>query len=434
MSKKNSNSVYLNRPIFQATLSKMKFIWITVLATLCLFSCSRKEYVKESGQLEAFAEMVKSGVKPIALGPPMESVEMDLFFAEANRIADKYQIQLHRETELIETDLFSDSLTVGKEVLILYKGDALLAYQALKADIQAAQASGTYVGQKRNELSRRWGRLLGYPVSRINELLAENSGFRDLEDFGIQGSELHWFYKNLQAAKSFYTEKLGLRILSESDSSVVLSLAGDSKLVLHDLSGSDYPPSTPKSVALAFLTPDLQAWYDHLLSQNVTIKYPLKVKPGGPHDGFVAVDPEGYLLEFETFFQHPENEILIPELSQLNPQSTALGEKLRIQASVTWLYYKDMLPAQEFVEQQLGLKLSADQGWAKIYRLSGNSYLGLVDGLRGMNSFYPDKLIEVTINLQNPEGWENYLKANSWDSTRRSGTFRDSGLYLYHFD
>jgi catechol 2,3-dioxygenase-like lactoylglutathione lyase family enzyme len=431
--KKNSNSFELNCPISQANLPEMKSIWITALAAFCLVACTRREFLKESGQLDAFAEMVKSGVKPIALSPPMESVELDLFLEEAKRIADKHEIQLYREADLIESDLFSDSLTAGKEVLILYTGDALLAYQALKADIQAAQASGTYVGQKRIELSRRWGRLLGYPVSRINELLAENSGFRDLEDFGIQGSELHWFYKNLQAAKTFYTEKLGLRILSESDTSVVLSVAGDSKLILWDISRTQYTPSTPKSVALAFLTPDLQGWYDHLLAQKVTIKYPLKVKPGGPHDGFVAVDPEGYLLEFETFFQHPENEILIPELTKLNPQSTALGEKLRIQASVAWLYYTDMLPAQEFVEQQLGLSLSADQGWAKVYRLSTNSYLGLVDGLRGMNSFSPEKLVEINVNLENPDLWENYLKANSRDSTRQASSLKDAGGYLFKF-
>ena len=411
----------------------MKPVWILILSIFCLIACNRREFLKESGQLEAFAEMVKSGVKPIALGTPMESVEMDLFFSEAKRIADKYEIELYREADLIETDLFSDSLTDGKEILILYKGDALLSYQALKADIQAAQSTGPYIGEKRSELSRRWGRLLGYPVSRINELLAENSKFRDLEDFGIQGAELHWFYKDLKAAKAFYTDKLGLQILSESDSSVVLSIAGDSKLVLRDLSRTNYPPSTPKSVALAFLTPSLQAWYDHLLAKNVTIKYDLKVKPGGPHDGFVAVDPEGYLLEFETFFQHPENEILMPELSQMNAQTTTMGEELPIQASITWLYYKDMLPAQEFVEENLGLRLSADQGWAKIYRLSANSYLGLVDGLRGMNSFSKEKLVELKLNLEDAAGWENYLKSNSEDSTRLIGSFRDPGLYRFQF-
>lgn len=140
------------------------------------------------------------------------------------------------------------------------------------------------------------------------------------------------------------------------------------------------------------------------MAQKVTIKYPLKVKLGGPHDGFVAVDPEGYLLEFETFFQHPENEILIPELSQIASESTMLSDKLRIQDSVTWLYYKDMLPAQEYVEENPGLTLSADQGWAKIYRLSTNSYLGLVDGLRGMNTFSEQKLIEIKLNLKDAKG------------------------------
>lgn len=411
----------------------MKFYWIAIIFLFCFVSCTSREFLKESGQVETFAEMVKSGVKPLALSPPLSPSEMDLFFAEATRIAEQYEIELYREADLIETDLFSDSLINNKEVLILYRGNSLLSYQNLKSEIDAAKSAGTYTGDQRMEFSRRFGRLLGYPVERINELLAENSDFRDLQDFGIKGVELHWFYKDLDAARDFYTKKLGLKIQSDSDSVVVLEIVGDSKLVLRDLSKSTYTPSTPKSVALAFLTEDLQGWYDHLIAENVTIKYPLKVKPGGPHDGFVAVGPEGYLLEFETFFQHPENEILIPELSQLNAQSSTLSENLRIQASVTWLYYKDMLPAQQFVEENLGLTLSADQGWAKIYRLSTNSYLGLVDGLRGMNTFSPEKLMEITIDLENPGPWENYLKANSKDQERSAKTFKDVGGYLFRF-
>jgi catechol 2,3-dioxygenase-like lactoylglutathione lyase family enzyme len=383
--------------------------------------------------VETFAEMVKSGVKPLALSPPLSSQEMDLFFPEAKRIAEQYEIELYREADFIETDLFSDSLIDSKEVLILYKGNNLLSYQTLKNEIEAAKSAGTYSADQREAFSRRFGRLLGYPVSRINDLLAENSEFRDLEDFGIKGAELHWFYKDLDAARDFYTNKLGLKIQSDTDSLVVLQLVGDSKLVLRDLSKSTYTPSTPKSVALAFLTEDLQEWYDHLLAQKVTIKYPLKVKPGGPHDGFVAIDPEGYLLEFETFFQHPENEVLIPELSQLPAEPTALDENLSLQGSITWLYYKDMLPSQQFVEENLGLTLSSDQGWAKIYRLSTNSYLGLVDGLRGMNTFSEQKLVELKLNLEDARGWENYLKANSQDSTRQANSFKDAGGYVVRF-
>jgi hypothetical protein len=85
------------------------------------------------------------------------------------------------------------------------------------------------------------------------------------------------------------------------------------------------------------------------------------------------------------------------------------------------------------VEEQLGLQLSADQGWAKIYGLSANSYLGLVDGLRGMNTFSPEKLIQVKLILDKPAEWENYLKTNSKDSIRVSRTFRDPASYTFLF-
>jgi len=52
--------------------------------------------------------------------------------------------------------------------------------------------------------------------------------------------------------------------------------------------------------------------------KNVAIKYTLKVKPDGAHDGFVAVDPEGYLLEFEMF-----SGIAIQRMSDLFPQLKA---------------------------------------------------------------------------------------------------------------
>lgn len=105
----------------------MKFNWIVFISLFCFVSCESREFYKESGQVEAFAEMVNSGVKPIALSPPLSSEEMDLFFPEAKRIAEQYEIELYREADLIETDLFSDSLINTKEVLILYRGNSLLS-------------------------------------------------------------------------------------------------------------------------------------------------------------------------------------------------------------------------------------------------------------------------------------------------------------------
>lgn len=415
-----------------AYIQMMKRQFLTPLLLLLLFflySCEQRSFDKESGQIESFAEMVKSGVKPLALGPLMTSAELDLFMPEVERISKKYGVSFYRESALVQTDLFPASSVEGKEVVLIYKGNTLKAYEDLKQEL----AKDNLTAERKRELSRRFGRLLGYPTERINELLAENSAFRDLEDFGIQGLEVKWFYKDLAKAKAFYQTTLGLELVQENDSLAKFLIAGDSFLTLQSIANSGYTGAEPKSIALAFLTDQLEAWYTHLQEQKVTIKYPLKQNPGGPHDGFVAVDPEGYLLEFETFFQHPENEVLMPELAELQPKSTSHGENLKFKGSVVWLYFKDMLPAELFVEESLGLTKSADQGWAKVYRFSQHGYLGLVDGLRGMNTFSPEKLVEISVDLENPGPWENHLKANSPDSTRKANSFKDAGGYVFKF-
>ncbi|TDQ14597.1 glyoxalase/bleomycin resistance protein/dioxygenase superfamily protein [Algoriphagus boseongensis] len=407
--------------------------YLLILASLLAFSCQKREFLKESGQLESFAEMVQAGVKPIAFGPAMTEAEASLFKAEAERIAGKYGLEILLETDFPETDLFPLTATQEKQFYILGNSNSLLAYQSWKEEVEGLISSQTYTKDIRRSLSRRLGRLLGYPTDHMNDLLGENSAFRDVEDFGIQGSSVHWYYRDFPKAKNFYSEKLGLNIASETDSSATFQLAGDSYLVLHALKGSGFSGSEPKSVALALLSDHLQGWYQHLLEQNVTIKYPLKVKPGGPHDGFVAVDPEGYLLEFEAFYQHPENEILISELQNLSPTATSLGKEFSFKATVVWLYYQDMLSAENFIQESMGLTKSADQGWAKIYKASENGFIGLVDGLRGMNTYSPEKLVKIGLDLENPGPWENYLKANSTDSLRQARTFRDAGGYIFTF-
>lgn len=404
-----------------------------IVLSFTFFSCEKVEFQKEYGALEVLAEMVQSGVKPIALSNPMSSAELDLFLTDAKRIAEKYDISFSRGSALIDTDLFDSSFVSGKEVLILYRGNSLLRYELLQSEVSNLKSKNEYSGVKREEVSRTFGRLLGYSNSRINELLAKNSSYRSLQDFGIQGQELIWFYNDLPKASAFYRNILGLKLISENENSATFQIAGDSKLVLKTVVGSDYSGNEAKSVALALLTDNLQTWYEHLQSQNVEIKYPLKVKPEGAHDGFVAVDPEGYLLEFEMFRMHPENEQFIPELKSLEPMATSLGVEFNFYASITWLYYKDMLPMERFMTERLGLEMSADQGWAKIYRLSTNSYVGLVDEKHGMNSFSDEKLVEVKFDIKESKSWEEYLMKSQQDSLRAKSTFKDLGGYTFRF-
>jgi hypothetical protein len=128
----------------------------------------------------------------------------------------------------------------------------------------------------------------------------------------------------------------------------------------------------------------------------------------------VAIDPEGYLLEFEMFKQHLENEKLMPRLQMhkklAQPPNT---DDLHFYGGISWLYYKDMLAAQQFYEENIGLELTVDQGWAKMYRINDGNYLGLVDERRGMHQFAPEKSVNLKFVLDNPEGWKTYMESNN---------------------
>jgi hypothetical protein len=58
----------------------------------------------------------------------------------------------------------------------LYTGDTLDQYLAIKADKAGLLATGKYTASARQEIARRFGRLLSYPEPVIDDLLARQKG------------------------------------------------------------------------------------------------------------------------------------------------------------------------------------------------------------------------------------------------------------------
>lgn len=385
---------------------------------LLLLSCVNKEDNEKTyrlGAIGAFSEAIDAGVKQLALSATLTKDEMDKFLPDATEVAQKHDVLVYREPDLLVTDLFPEDVAKDKEVLLLYQGTTKDQYLKLKADKEALVKEGKYNGKSREEISRRFGRMLSYSPQKINELLAQNTSFRTMQDFGIQATNLFLYYQNLDAATEFYTKTLGFELLADYSMAKILRLTSDSYLILVDAAKGMHTAQEPKTVALALLTNQLEEWYKYLQSKNIKIKYDYKPKEGGAHDGFVAIDPEGYLLEFETFKQHPENELFLPQLSKVNTitpppsQNTTVPEGLGFNATITWLYYKDIPAMEKFYQEVLGLPLIADQGWAKIYQASASGYIGLVDERRGMHSYTEKKAVNVSFILKDIDGWFQYV-------------------------
>ncbi len=127
----------------------------------------------------------------------------------------------------------------------------------------------------------------------------------------------------------------------------------------------------------------------------------------------MAIDPEGYYLEFERFNPHDENIDLLPLLGQVEPLYSHQGSRpadLGVRATVFWLYYDDLGPIQRFYEELLGVDLLVDQGWAKVYGASRSGFIGLVDGARGLHQATDEKGVTISLFTSDVEAWLERVK------------------------
>ncbi len=93
--------------------------------------------------------------------------------------------------------------------------------------------------------------------------------------------------------------------------------------------------------------------------------------------------------------------------------------------SITFFFYEDLDEAAQFYENVLEFELVLDQGVAKIFRISGRSYFGIVDGTKGHLRPQQKSAALLTIVVEDVCGWHEVLKNKNVRniSDIRQGTF-----------
>lgn len=160
-------------------LTRSRQAGITLAFLLGTLSAAATDYTKpvdarsyNLGIMGGFAEVVRLGVKTLALSEVMTPEAMDDILADAQIVAARNEVELYREPELIVTDLYPEDVAIGKHVLLIYTGDTLERYLALKTDKAVLVANDRYHGDAREQIARRFGRLLSYPEPVIDDLIA----------------------------------------------------------------------------------------------------------------------------------------------------------------------------------------------------------------------------------------------------------------------
>ena len=134
-------------------------------------------YSYHLGAADCFCEMVRAGVKKLALSHPCDSKsERDGFLPEFQKLCEKYGVKLYVEDDPLLTDLFPLSLNKGKYNVLFYQDDSVLQeYLNLKKEKRQAREAGTYTPECRLRIARQYGQLLSYTEAGINRLLSANT-------------------------------------------------------------------------------------------------------------------------------------------------------------------------------------------------------------------------------------------------------------------
>jgi catechol 2,3-dioxygenase-like lactoylglutathione lyase family enzyme len=133
-------------------------------------------------------------------------------------------------------------------------------------------------------------------------------------ELGVQANIVFLYYRDIPAAQRFYEDVLGLRLAVDQGFAKIYQISPTSFVGLVDETQGLHRASDAKPVTLSFVTEQVDAWYEYLVSKGVKMRGPVRDATRHPTRGFVAMDPEGYFLEFERFLDHPQNVKLLEAL------------------------------------------------------------------------------------------------------------------------
>lgn len=134
------------------------------------------KYSYKLGAADCFCEMVRAGVKRLALAHPCDTKEeRDSFLQDFAALSKEYHVQMYCEDEGFLTDLFPVSMNKNRFNVLFYdEAPTLQAYLDLKKEKASLVAENAYTGQARHQIAVAYGELLSYTPERIERLIVEN--------------------------------------------------------------------------------------------------------------------------------------------------------------------------------------------------------------------------------------------------------------------
>ena len=103
-------------------------------------------------------------------------------------------------------------------------------------------------------------------------------------------------------------------------------------------------------------------------------------------------------------------------------------------SQITLLYFRNIERAFHFYEETLGLSVKIDQGYGRIYEVSGNALLGVMDEKRGFLQSGQGNSILVSLVTDDVDEWYETLQKKGVKLLSRPLTKEDIGIRSFLFE
>lgn len=140
-------------------------------------------------------------------------------------------------------------------------------------------------------------KVIGSGIAAAAILLGLSFG-QDQSFPSIDSQVVFLYYSDVDEASSFYEGTLGLEKTFDEGWVKIYQTSSNSYVGLVDETRGSHRTSASKPVMLSIVTPEVDAWYEHLRQGGVTILSDVSDSESVPVRAFLVEDPGGYTVEF----------------------------------------------------------------------------------------------------------------------------------------
>jgi hypothetical protein len=133
---------------------------------------------------------------------------------------------------------------------------------------------------------------------------------------------------------------------------------------------------------------------------------------GRQSDSFVAVDPEGYFLNFVRFNPHPNHDDYVAAFTDVSPLLSAAAGRLSIRSTVFSVYYQNRNAVSDFYEGLFAVTPVGRLYGQPLYQMAGSGFIALVDG--GDNLHQPTEENGFTLSFLTTDVDAWFERATAW--------------------